>query len=161
MAGCARDVVFLATASAVDVEMRFRIEQHRTERPAHWSTVEEPLELAASIRRFGPTADLILVDCLTIFAATLLESRGSKPAKLNDCIDELCRVLSTPPCSIVLVSNEVGSGIVPAYPLGRRYRDLLGEINQRVAQVAGQVILMVAGIPLTLKSAAVQSAPLQ
>lgn len=148
----ARDVVFVATGSAADEEMSLRIERHRAERPAHWRTVEEPLKLPPIIRDIAPSADLILVDCLTFFAATLLERCGNNAAELEGHIEDLCRVLTTPPCSIVLVSNEVGSGVVPPYPLGRRYRDLLGEINQRVASVADHVVLMVAGLPLSLKS---------
>lgn len=147
----AKNVVFVATGSAEDEEMRSRIDCHRAERPAHWRTVEEPLELAAAIRSLAPSADLILIDCLTFFAATLLEHCGSNPTTLDSHIEGLCAALIAPPCTVVLVSNEVGSGVVPPYPLGRRYRDLLGDINQRVARVATEVTLMVAGIPLPLK----------
>ncbi len=147
----ARDVVFIATGSAEDEEMRSRIDRHRADRPSHWRTVEEPLELAAAICSLAPSADLILIDCLTFFAATLLEHCASNPATLDAYIEGLCAALVAPPCTVVLVSNEVGSGVVPPYPLGRQYRDLLGDINQRVARVATEVVLMVAGIPLPLK----------
>lgn len=147
----AKDVVFVATGSAGDDEMRFRIDRHRGERPAHWRTVEEPLEVGATICKIAPSADLILIDCLTFFASTLLQHCGSDPAKMETQIEGLCTALISPPCPVVLVSNEVGSGVVPPYPLGRQYRDLLGEINQRVACVATDVVLMVAGLPLSLK----------
>ena len=139
-------VVFIATAQAGDEEMRAKIDRHRAERPAYWRTVEEPRDLGAAIEQHAPAADLILVDCLTFFAANLL---GSSDA--GSYIDHLCDALKSHACGVVLVSNEVGSGVVPAYESGRRYRDLLGEINQRVAAVADDVVLMVAGLPLTLK----------
>jgi adenosylcobinamide kinase/adenosylcobinamide-phosphate guanylyltransferase len=91
------------------------------------------------------------VDCLTFFAANLLETVGAKNDAVERRIEELCDALQAARCAVVLVSNEVGSGVVPAYPVGRRYRDLLGEINQRVARIADDVVLMVAGLPLALK----------
>jgi adenosylcobinamide kinase/adenosylcobinamide-phosphate guanylyltransferase len=94
---------------------------------------------------------VMVVDCLTIFAANLLEEEGENDNAIERRIEGLCETLRSVGCSVVLVSNEVGSGVVPAYPLGRRYRDLLGEINQRVAKVADDVVLMVAGLPLALK----------
>jgi adenosylcobinamide kinase/adenosylcobinamide-phosphate guanylyltransferase len=142
-------VVFIATAHAGDDEMRAKIKRHRQDRPLSWTTVEEPLDLASAINRCGPSADLILVDCLTLFAANLLDALNPQPSQH---IGDLCRALAAPACPVILVSNEVGSGIVPAYPLGRQYRDLLGEINQRIAAIADDVVLMVAGLPLPLKS---------
>jgi adenosylcobinamide kinase/adenosylcobinamide-phosphate guanylyltransferase len=139
-------VVFLATAQPGDEEMRRKIERHRNSRPQQWTTVEEPLALAEMIARHGPGCDLMIVDCLTFFASNLLHAElGEEP------IDKLCAALASPPCAVVLVSNEVGSGVVPAYPLGRQFRDLLGEMNQRVAAVASNVVLLVAGLPLVLK----------
>ena len=91
------------------------------------------------------------MDCLTIFAANLMEAEGEDKEAIERRVEALCEALRTVQCSVVLVSNEVGSGVVPAYPLGRRYRDLLGEINQRVARIADDVVLMVAGLPLALK----------
>ncbi len=141
-------VVFVATAkTGDDDEMRLKVERHRSSRPSDWQTVEEPLQLAETINRYGPSCDLMLIDCLTFFASNLLDAQEDE----QTAIEALCTVLKSPPCSIVLVSNEVGSGVVPAYPSGRRFRDLLGEMNQSVARVASNVLLLVAGLPLVLK----------
>jgi adenosylcobinamide kinase / adenosylcobinamide-phosphate guanylyltransferase len=144
----ARRVVFVATAQpGDDDEMQRKVDRHRQDRPAHWQTVEEPLALAETIAQHGPGCDLMIIDCLTFFAANLLEAKRDD----HGSIDALCRSLASPPCSVVLVSNEVGSGVVPEYPSGRRFRDLLGEMNQSVARVASNVLLLVAGLPLVLK----------
>jgi adenosylcobinamide kinase / adenosylcobinamide-phosphate guanylyltransferase len=145
-------VTFLATAERRDdEEMRRKIDRHRAERPSHWATIEEPLELAAAIESGGQSCDLLLIDCLTLFAAKLLEVHENDGEGIGLRIDGLCAALQSTSCSVILVSNEVGSGVVPAFEMGRRYRDLLGEINQRIAAVADRVVLMVAGLPLVLK----------
>jgi adenosylcobinamide kinase / adenosylcobinamide-phosphate guanylyltransferase len=152
VAARAQRVTFLATAERRDdEEMQRKIERHRAERPQHWMTIEEPLNLASAIGSVS-NCDLLLIDCLTLFAGKLLEVHGENLPAIAAGVDALCAALTIPPCSVVLVSNEVGSGVVPAFELGRRYRDLLGEINQRVAAIADYVVLMVAGLPLTLKS---------
>jgi adenosylcobinamide kinase/adenosylcobinamide-phosphate guanylyltransferase len=140
-------VVFVATAQATDDEMRRKVDRHRSSRPKDWQTVEEPLAVAEAIALHGPTCDLMIIDCLTFFAANLLDAKADEQIS----IDGLCHALQSPPCSVVLVSNEVGSGVVPEYPSGRRFRDLLGEMNQSVARVASNVLLLVAGLPLVLK----------
>ena len=144
-------VIFVATAKNSDDEMQRKIERHREERPAEWLTVEEPLELVHVLAHHGHDCDVMVIDCLTIFAANLLEAEGDDRDAVGHRVEALCAALQSATCSVVLVSNEVGSGVVPAYPLGRRYRDLLGEINQSVAKVADDVVLMVAGLPLALK----------
>jgi adenosylcobinamide kinase/adenosylcobinamide-phosphate guanylyltransferase len=144
-------VVFVATAKASDDEMHRKIERHRRERPAEWVTVEEPLELVQVLAQKALDCDVMVVDCLTVFAANLLETEGDDESAIERRVEALCVALQSASCSVVLVSNEVGSGVVPAYPLGRRYRDLLGEINQSVASIADDVVLMVAGLPLALK----------
>ena len=151
MGEAAGRVVFVATAQADDDEMLRKVERHRSTRPAHWQTVEERLALAETIHRYGPGCDLMIIDCLTFFAANLLEPSAGEPAEKS--IQALCSALAVAPCAVVLVSNEVGSGVVPAYPSGRRFRDLLGELNQSVARVASNVFLLVAGLPLVLKGA--------
>jgi len=148
----AERVTFVATAERRDdAEMHAKIERHRADRPEHWTTIEEPLQLAQAIHQAGQNSEVILIDCLTLFASNLLEACGNNPTQLQTHTDELCATLRTPPCSIVLVSNEVGSGVVPAYELGRQFRDLVGEINQRVASISDTVLFMVAGLPLLLK----------
>jgi adenosylcobinamide kinase/adenosylcobinamide-phosphate guanylyltransferase len=145
-------VVFVATAEhRDDEEMRRKIERHRAERPAAWTTIEEPLALGRVIQTSEAGCDTVLVDCLTLFASNIMEAFADDPAALAASIDELCAALKTATRTVILVTNEVGSGVVPAYALGRRFRDVVGEINQRVAAVADTVLLMVAGLPLALK----------
>jgi len=152
LAARAERVTFLATAERrEDEEMQRKIERHRAERPQHWTTIEEPLKLAAAITSVS-NCDLLLIDCLTLFAGKMLDAFGDDSGAISENIASLCAALKAADCSVILVSNEVGSGVVPAFELGRRYRDLLGEINQRVAAIADRVVLMVAGLPLTLKN---------
>jgi adenosylcobinamide kinase / adenosylcobinamide-phosphate guanylyltransferase len=146
-------VLFVATApvAGADDEMRAKIERHRADRPVHWTTAEEPLELARALAERGGTYDVAIVDCLTLFVSNLLYAAEQDESVLDRQMTALCTALTAPPCDIVLVSNEVGSGVVPAYALGRQFRDALGELNQRVAAVADNVLLLVAGLPLALK----------
>jgi adenosylcobinamide kinase/adenosylcobinamide-phosphate guanylyltransferase len=145
-------VTFIATAERRDdEEMHRKIERHRRDRPDHWATVEEPIALGRVIQSREHDCDAILIDCLTLFGANLMEIYGSNETELDGCVEDLCAALKATSCKVILVSNEVGSGVVPAYALGRQFRDLVGEINQRVAAVADTVLLMVAGLPLALK----------
>jgi adenosylcobinamide kinase/adenosylcobinamide-phosphate guanylyltransferase len=152
LAMLASRVTFVATAERRDdEEMLKKIERHRAERPSHWKTIEEPLNLAHIVRSAGTGCDVLLIDCLTLFASNLLEAHGEDLALAQPRIDDLCAAVRSASCTVILVSNEVGSGVVPAYMLGRRFRDLVGEINQRIASVADSVLFMVAGLPLALK----------
>ncbi len=144
-------VVFVATAKALDDEMRAKIERHKEDRPKDWLTVEEPLELPMVLAEHEVNCDVIVIDCLTIFVANLMEAEGENIAGIDGGIAALCEALRRVRCNVVLVSNEVGSGVHPVSPLGRVYRDLLGEVNQRIARIADDVVLMVAGLPLALK----------
>ena len=146
-----RHVVFVATAKASDEEMRAKIDRHREDRPKEWLTVEEPLDLPRVLAEHERQSEVIVVDCLTIFAANLMEAEGENEGAIEARVEALCGALRAVQCAVVMVSNEVGSGVHPVSPLGRRYRDLLGEINQRVARIADDVVLMVAGLPLALK----------
>ena len=146
-------VKFVATAERRDdEEMHRKIEHHRAERPAHWTTVEEPFELSRIIKSSEEDCDAILIDCLTLFGANLMERYAGDENQLQAVVEELCVTLRASSRKVILVSNEVGSGVVPAYQLGRRFRDVVGEINQRVAAVADTVLFIVAGLPLPLKA---------
>lgn len=148
-----RRVVFVATAQGDDAEMRRKIARHREERPAEWKTVEVPVHLPEAIRKESQHADVLLIDCFTLYVSNIMRvGRNSEPHN-RKCIHELCAAIQSSPTSIIAVSNEVGSGIVPAFRAGRVYRDLLGRLNQEVAAIADNVVLMVAGIPLPVKIA--------
>ncbi len=145
-------VSFIATAEPrQDPEMHAKIERHRADRPSTWITIEEPLHLATLIREPRPDCDLLLIDCLTLFAANLLEACDGNAIEIQTRLELFFASLANAPVPVILVSNEVGSGVVPAYELGRRFRDLVGEINQRVAAISDTVLLMVAGLPFALK----------
>jgi adenosylcobinamide kinase/adenosylcobinamide-phosphate guanylyltransferase len=144
-------VAYVATAQARDAEMREKIRRHREDRPKHWKTWEEPLELAQVLMDQGPKFNLLLIDCLTVFVSNLMEAARTDAVSMERRLDGFLEALRQVPASVVLVSNEVGSGVVPPYPAGRVYRDALGELNQRVAEIADNVVLMVAGLPLALK----------
>lgn len=139
--------VFIATAQAFDAEMRERIDRHRADRDARWRTVEAPLDLAAAIAAADAPGALLLVDCLTLWTSNLL--LADQP--LDPALDALCAALAAARGRVVLVSNEVGWGIVPDNALARRFRDLAGIVNQRVAAAADRVELVVAGLPMVLK----------
>lgn len=138
-------VIYLATGEARDAEMAERIAHHRAGRPAHWRTIEEPLALAAALRRAAAPDTCLLVDCLTLWLTNVLL------AKRDDEIEKLLEVLLALPGRLILVSNEVGWGIVPENALARRFRDAQGRLNQRIAALADNVTLVAAGLPLVLK----------
>lgn len=144
-------VAFVATAEALDDDMALRIARHKSERPALWTTVEVPVDLEDALIQCGEEFDLVLIDCLTLWISNLLGSEGGDSHRILARADRLCGVLRGISASVILVSNEVGSGIVPVSEDGRLYRDLLGYVNQRVAAVADKVVLLVAGCPLVIK----------
>jgi adenosylcobinamide kinase / adenosylcobinamide-phosphate guanylyltransferase len=137
--------VYVATAEAGDDEMAARISAHRKRRGGMWKTIEAPRDLAAALAKC--TERPTLVDCLTLWLSNLLLAG----ADIDDETERLEKALSTASAPVVLVANEVGAGIVPDHPLGRRFRDLQGILNQRMAARADRVVLMVAGLPLALK----------
>lgn len=138
-------VTYLATGEARDAEMGARIAHHRARRPAGWRTVEEPLLLAAALRRAAAPDTCLLVDCLTLWLTNvLLAARDAEIDRLLDALPALAG-------RIILVSNEVGWGIVPENALARRFRDEQGRLNQQVAALADRVTLVAAGLALPLK----------
>jgi len=145
--------VFLATAQACDEEMRVKIARHTRERPRSWKTVEVPFDLDRAILQYGASSFLI-VDCLTTLAANWLVARQAGYETILAYIEAISSALLQSPASAVLVSNEVGSGIVPEFPSGRQFREVLGQVNQRIARISDNVILMVAGYPLAVKGTA-------
>ncbi len=141
---------FVATAEPLDDEMRARIAHHRATRPAEFQTVEEPLQLVEVLQALEGRADIVVLDCLTLWISNLLH-RGLPDEGIMAAADTLVESLQSASFASVVVSSEVGSGIVPENPLARRFRDLLGWTNQKVAARAGSVLLMVAGYPLRVK----------
>ena len=157
LAGPAGRVTYVATAQAADdPEMVARIERHRGDRPAFWRTIEEPLALARAVEDASQESDAILVDCLTIWLSNLFwEHRDGTPRQAEDIARaEIPRIAAAARrCHIILVSNELGSGTVPEPAVTRSFRDAQGFLNQWAAEVADEVILTVAGLPLYLKTA--------
>lgn len=148
------EICFIATAQAGDDEMRQRIEAHRAERPGHWRTLEEPLHLDRAIDAVG-AARVVIVDCITLYVSNwLLEMDSGKLSQFDfdSSLDRFLLKATQKGRSVVCVSNEVGMGLVPEYELGRKFRDLLGTVNQRAARAANEVSFMAAGLPLVLKS---------
>ncbi len=147
VAASGRTPVYLAVATAGDGEMADRIAEHRRYRGEAWRTVEEPLDIAAVLAREARPGTVVLVECLTLWLSNLM---GAGRA-IDTATDGLIAALEQAAGPVVLVSNEVGGGIVPDNALARRYADALGVLNQQVAAVATRVVLVVAGQPLTLK----------
>lgn len=145
-------VTFLATAQARDREMAQRIAAHQFERPSDWDTVEEPYELEDALARVDATNTMI-VDCLSLWTANVLE-RGDPPELVLEGASRAAAAASTRVPLTIAVSNEVGLGVVPATPLGRAYRDLLGSINRRWVEESAVAALVVAGRALPLSDAA-------
>lgn len=143
-------VAFIATCQALDKEMASRIELHKKSRPKHWDTLEEPKDIKAIVGKVKDKYDCIIIDCLTLFISNLLLS-GSSKAAIEKIINDLIPALKRINCMVIIVSNEVGMGIVPDNKLSRDFRDISGRVNQIVAREAGKVILTAAGLPLKIK----------
>jgi adenosylcobinamide kinase/adenosylcobinamide-phosphate guanylyltransferase len=147
-------VTYVATASAgTDPEMIARIEHHRSHRPSEWRTVEEPLALAEAVENAAPHSDAILIDCLTIWLSNLFWEHRNFPSKIEEivCVHLRRIAAAAHQLEVLAVSNELGSGTVPEAALTREFRDTQGLLNQWAAELAGEVILTVAGLPLYLK----------
>lgn len=164
--GSGRPVLYVATATAGDEEMAARIAAHRMQRPQEWRTVEAPYNLWQAVHSNAQAGDAILIDCLTLWVSNvLLRELGdaaeveSVPAAtwtaieaaLSSEVEALIADAREWSLALLLVSNEVGMGVVPAFPLGRRFQDILGRVNQAVASKAEAVVLMIAGLPVDVR----------
>ena len=154
LAADCRRVVYIATARCEDAEMADRIAQHRHDRPAHWVTVEEPLEIASVAQRHAAAGDLVLLDCLTIWLSNLFWEHRALPAaglqaiasgEIGRLVEAACRT------HLVAVTNELGCGLVPESAVARLFRDAHGWMNQDVARAADSVYHLVAGIAVPIK----------
>lgn len=143
-------IVFLATADAGDREMKKRIARHKAERPAHWTTVEEPVDLVAAVQTLPPDTDAVLIDCLTLWISNLMMAGRDEEGILSEC-ERLAAALARAPFTAVLVSNEVGAGIVPENKLARAFRDTAGRANQIMARASEQAFALISGCPVKLK----------
>jgi adenosylcobinamide kinase/adenosylcobinamide-phosphate guanylyltransferase len=151
-------VAFIATATAGDDDMAARIRQHQKERPKGWVTREIPCGIAQTLRANPLREEIVVLDCLTLLVSNLLfqggeadVDEGQATARIETEITGLLGLIQESSADWIIVSNEVGLGLVPAYPLGRIYRDLLGRANQQLAACADQVLWMVAGIPVPIQ----------
>ena len=144
-----RSRLFLATAQILDEEMAERVRLHKEARGSEWNVLEEPFEIHAALHSLPNPGPVILVDCLTVWLSNILLHKGEDRVGFYE--ENLLKALSLRKGPVILVSNEVGLGIVPENPLGRTFRDLAGRLNQRVASAADHVVFMAAGIPWVLK----------
>lgn len=148
-----REVIYIATATAQDAEMQSRIAHHQASRPAHWQTIEEPLALATCLQQYAAPGRLLLVDCLTLWLTNLLCAEDA--SRLQAETNQLLRCLPALAGDIILVSNEVGLGVIPLGELTRRYVDEAGRLHQQLAAQVQCVVFMVAGLPHVLKGSAI------
>ncbi len=155
--GRGKAVVFIATATAGDEDMRERIEAHKRSRPSGWKTIESPVLAGESLSKIDSKTDVVIVDCLTMLVANILMDRGEHADEraLDDAvraeIDSLLAECARLGCACIVVSNETGMGIVPEYRLGRVFRDSLGRANKYIASKADKVLLMIAGLAVDVK----------
>ena len=152
-------VLYVATAEPGDDEMRLRIEKHKAERPATWHTLEAPHNIGQAIGRQSDGYTTIIVDCITLLVSNMLVDKPDPyhEAVQNSVVQEIAAIVQAakelPSASqLIIVSNEVGTGLAPLTPLGRAFRDLVGQANQTLAAAAAKAILMVAGVAVILKS---------
>lgn len=150
-ANLSKDVVYIATGQGLDQEMKTRIKQHKRARRRNWRTMEEPQDLVRAIDRIkSKRKALLLIDCLTLWISNLICS-GKKEAQIRKSARELLKKLGAQDKDAIIVSNEVGFGIVPENKMARIFRDLKGSINQMVAKDADEVYLLVSGLPIRIK----------
>jgi len=150
-------VLFVATAEAGDEEMRQRIEKHKQRRPAAWDTLEVTIDIGSHISQKMGAAQVVIVDCITLLVNNIFgqyndqTDASSIGKRVTTEIDELIECIQQSDATFIIVTNEIGLGLVPTGEMSRLYRDLLGEANQRLAQATDEVYLMVAGLPVQIK----------
>ena len=149
----AKQVIYIATAEAGDTEMAMRIKRHRDDRPQHWQTVEEPIKLAQVIQQYSDTNNCLLVDCLTLWLTNILFSRQGEVQQevFEQETEALFEALAGFSGRLILVSNEVGLGIVPMDKMTRRFVDEAGFLHQKIATLSDKVVMVTAGLPQVLK----------
>jgi len=152
--------IYLATSVPEDREMKERVQRHRDARGPDWETIEEPVYIHEAIDRACARAKVILVDCLTLWTANLL-FREKNEAGIMAAVDLLVDTLNRSTCPVILVSNEVGYGIVPENSLARQFRDVAGLVNQRAARAVDKVIMTMAGIPVHIKPGRIIPGPVK
>lgn len=143
-------IAFIATCRPKDEEMKKRIELHKKKRPVHWKTFEEPKNVSSLLKEITAGFDTVIIDCLTLLVSNLL-SDNLDDRIIEQRIKKMLKTLEKANCRSIIVSNEVGLGIVPGNKLARRFRDLAGRINQLVVKKADEVFFMISGLPLKLK----------
>ncbi len=151
-------VAYIATAQGLDNEMKERIAEHRKRRPKYWKTFEETEQVAVIIERINSSTDVVIIDCLTLLVSNLISDFQEEISKQHELftkvlkeVDLIIKAVLKSEATVIIVSNEVGLGLVPANPIGRFYRDILGKANQSIASYSDQVYFMVSGIPLLIK----------
>jgi adenosylcobinamide kinase/adenosylcobinamide-phosphate guanylyltransferase len=160
---CGNDIVFVATAQAGDEDMRMRIEAHKSARSVLWKTIEAPVSIGKSLSLVSTDTDAVILDCLTMLVSNILLAQGEEPdekaldesvrAEIDSLIAECARL----GCTLIIVTNETGMGIVPEYRLARIFRDSLGRANKYIASKADKVLLMVAGLAVDVKKLALDA----
>jgi adenosylcobinamide kinase/adenosylcobinamide-phosphate guanylyltransferase len=146
--GFAPPYIYVATARVLDDEMKLRIERHRESRKGMWRTIESPTGLQDTLKSLNGRRGAVLLDCITLWLSNLLCSESTEP---EAAVEELYEVIEAVDYPLVIVSNEVGAGIVPDNPLARKFRDLSGSTNQGLARICASVYLVTAGLPMRLK----------
>lgn len=150
-------ILYLATAEALDDEMKSRIKRHQSDRPDTWDTIEEPLDIKNVLKIEGDNYNLVLLDCLTLWITNQLVKAGEDYNReeliktIRDDCSSFIKEASERKCDLIIVSNQVETGLISPYPLGRIFQDIAGLIHQDIATVAKNVILLQAGIPIALK----------
>jgi adenosylcobinamide kinase/adenosylcobinamide-phosphate guanylyltransferase len=142
---------FIATAEPIDEEMKERIADHQQKRGDKFLTIEEPFDLGRALCSLPDNIEVAIIDCLTVWLGNLMHKYREHYFLVQEKLKSLLDILSDLPCDLIIVTNEVGMGIIPFDPFTRKFRDLAGRLNQEVAGQAHQVIFMVSGIPLTIK----------